>query len=227
MKKLLHLLALCLLLPLLQAQTHSFVYSLEGEKILFERNDHIQYVHFKPNADTKGKEDVLNVLRGFTSLVEMVTPEIYRCDLSGKQISNFIAATKDIDMISSLSSEYRFPGSKTMRWVFKEMYVEVKDGYSIEKVMQLVNQPYLFAEPAGSFPNTFFIKIENGDIFLAAQRLFETGTVVYAQPSFYYLQFMEEPLSDKEETTTSKSIPKDWNLRGIEPTTMGINAINA
>ena len=75
MKKLLLLFGICLALFMLRAQTQTFVYSTNGEKILFERNDNIKYVHFKPNADTKGKENALNLLRGFTTLVDMVTPD--------------------------------------------------------------------------------------------------------------------------------------------------------
>ena len=90
MKKLLHLIALCLLFSILQAQNQTFVYSTNGEKILFERNDNIKYVHFTPNADTKGKETVLNVFRGFTTVVDMVTPGIYRCDLNYSNIHIFL-----------------------------------------------------------------------------------------------------------------------------------------
>jgi len=89
MKKLLHLIALCLLFSILQAQNQTFVYSTNGEKILFERNNNIKYVHFVPNADAKGKETVLNVFRGFTTVVDMVTPGIYRCELAGKNRENF------------------------------------------------------------------------------------------------------------------------------------------
>ncbi|MCL2312147.1 MAG: hypothetical protein FWC41_10515 [Firmicutes bacterium] len=58
MKKLLFLFALGLLFLALQAQTQTFIYSIEGEPVLLERNDTVQYIHFIPNADTKGMEDV-------------------------------------------------------------------------------------------------------------------------------------------------------------------------
>ena len=55
MKKLLLLFGICLTLFMLRAQTQTFIYSLEGEQILFERNDTIQYIHFVPNIDAKKK----------------------------------------------------------------------------------------------------------------------------------------------------------------------------
>jgi len=47
MKKLLLLFGICLALFMLRAQTQTFVYSLEGEKVVLEKNDNIQYVHFE------------------------------------------------------------------------------------------------------------------------------------------------------------------------------------
>jgi len=51
MKKLSLFLGLCLAFYMLQAQTQTFVYTENGEKIVFERNDNIRYVHFAPNVN--------------------------------------------------------------------------------------------------------------------------------------------------------------------------------
>ena len=98
MKKLSLILGLCLLFFVLQAQTQTFVYSKTGEKVVLEKNDNIQYIHFVPNVDAKNKENLLSLLKGFTTFVDMVTPEIYRCDLSGKQVSNFTNMIKNSDI---------------------------------------------------------------------------------------------------------------------------------
>ena len=62
MKKLLLLLAFCLQFFLLQAQTQTFIYSKTGNQIFFNRNDTIQYVHFVPDAGTRGLGNILNDL---------------------------------------------------------------------------------------------------------------------------------------------------------------------
>ena len=223
MKKLLLLFGACLAFFMLQAQNQTFVYSKNGEQILFERNDTIQYVHFVPDAGTRDLQNVLDDLGALTSHIDMLTTEIYRCDLTGKSIANFINYIEEGDLIASFSSEYHLPGSNTLRWVTNNMYVKVKDGYSIEGSMQMAGISYLFAEPVGSLPNTFFVSIDNEDIFSASQLLFETGNVVYAEPSFYFLQFAKE----EGGATAPSSLPKDWNLKGNVGATIGINALNA
>ena len=127
MKKLWLLLGLLMAFIILQSQPQTFVYSLNGEKILFEKNEQIQYVHFVPNADAKSIETSLDEIKKITSSIDTITPNIYRCHLSGKGLTNFINNIKNNEVVSSYSSEYRLPGSKTMRWVTNEMYVRVKD----------------------------------------------------------------------------------------------------
>jgi subtilisin family serine protease len=103
------------------------------------------------------------------------------------------------------------------------MYVKVKNGYTIENAFQLAGVSYIYAEPAGSLSNTFLVQIENEDIFTATQHLFEAGMVVYAEPSFYFLQYA----TDDGASPAPSSLPKDWNLKGNENGTYGINALNA
>lgn len=105
------------------------------------------------------------------------------------------------------------------------MYVKAKEGHSIDSIMQLAGISYQFVNPVKPLSNTFHIQIESGDIFVACQRLYETGSVIYAEPSFYYLQYVDEPESDNEQNSPKST--NNWNLKGIENISMGINAINA
>jgi len=95
MKKLLFLFAFCLAFFMLQAQTQTFIYSLEGEQILFEQNEAVYYLHFVPDDGSKAMETVLNNLEPLATHIEMIAPEIYRCDLSGKNVTNFIYTTEN------------------------------------------------------------------------------------------------------------------------------------
>jgi len=82
MKKQLFFLGIILQFFVLRAQSQTFVYSMEGEVVLLEQNDTIQYVHFAPDAGSKAMETVLTNLETLASRIDMVTPEIYRYDLN-------------------------------------------------------------------------------------------------------------------------------------------------
>lgn len=207
---------------MLQAQNQTFVYAINGEKILLEQNDNIKYVHFVPNSDAKSIESAVNELSAFTSQVVMITPEIYRCDLSGKSVANFNNKIENLDIVSSYSSEYRLPNSQTKRWVANNLYVRMKENMAIEDALRLSNVSYLMAEPV--IADIFRIQVESEDVFTACQHIFETGTVEYAEPSFYYLFPAEETLPESKQPDRGYS---NWNLKGIENGNYGINAINA
>jgi len=221
MKRLLVILGIFLQFFLLQAQTQTFLYSKSGEQILFNKNDTIQYVHFVP--ETKGMGTVLNNLWTLSHRIDTITSDIFRCDLTGKSITAFISAAEKTDIIASLSSEYRLPGSKTLRWIEKNIYVRMKEGMNIEDALNLSQLAYTSALPVGSFPRLFSIQLDNEDIFTACQLLYETGMVLYAEPSFHYLLPAEQ-----NNCVSSSSYSKDWNLKEVvEGSTYGINAMNA
>lgn len=100
---------------MLQAQTETFFYAQNGKQILFEKNNNIRYVHFVSDIDTTTKETALAAIEMVSLSVEKIGANIYRCNLSESQISNFDDVISDLTAVTSYSNEYRLPNSKILR----------------------------------------------------------------------------------------------------------------
>ena len=170
-----------------QAQESQVFFYHKGEKIFLNRVENTQMVHFKTTTDTQQRNNLRNQLRGFDYTVSQVTSSIYKVSSNVMQRggSNVISTMEMNDNVLYVSDMLMYRDS-TIQWASNKMFVNVHSASDLREMLQKNNIPFVGFEQFGFNQETYLVELdifENSAIDYA-NRLFESGDVVWASPVF-------------------------------------------
>ncbi|MDR2010328.1 MAG: S8 family peptidase [Bacteroidales bacterium] len=166
---------------LTQSQT-VHIYDNIGNSIYFQKTDTIKFIH----SDNSTKIEILiKKLQDLNIEFEEITPVIYKL-ISGQSKETIYSQLKETgiyisDMLQAEDSNILWESDQVVFRIFPES--------NIDTLLAEYNISYSHIRNLGSDPDTYVITLsypEPGAIN-CANTLFESGKVVYAQPSFWRL----------------------------------------
>lgn len=171
------------------------MYNSSGGKNYFQSVDNEKVVYF----NTPIKNEHIEIMQSYSVFkVEELTP--FSCkivtDMDKYELyNNLMEWELDIHYVSEmLESE-----NGGLLWISNILLVRFLPKFEISSILSDVNISYQTIEKIGSEPNTYMVTLKNPmdkDAFVAANLLYESGKVVYAQPSFWRILTMHNPYKD-------------------------------
>ncbi|MFA7401456.1 MAG: T9SS type A sorting domain-containing protein [Bacteroidales bacterium] len=165
---------------------NEFVYIYYHDyKIYLRKFRNIKYVAIDTVANELRVMNILSKINHFANKVDTVNQFMFRLVLKDTCIQIFNETIDTIPDILFVSNELLYPRDSTIQWASNSLFVEIKEGYDLDSVLQAYNVPYKEKNKL-SHSNIYYIVLSNGEDAIAyANFLYETGLFIASQPSFY------------------------------------------
>jgi subtilisin family serine protease len=197
-------------LNLMQAQ-NTYYYDESGNRLYLNKTESVKFITVKSFVNTEKKELIRQKLNAYGNGIQEKTPKTYKLSLNAEQ-NSMLRSYLQKDTANVCISPMLMYSDSTVQWTSNEIIVKIPDNADLRKVLNNHSIPYEKYKNVGSDLHTFVVSLSGFEdkTFYYANLLFESGNVVYAQPSFWRQAKKHNPLSGFQ-----------W---GLFHETIGINA---
>ena len=151
-----------------------YIYSESGNKIWLEESESVVYV----------KKDV-NFTSAQSNMTAMMKHSIKKVDTLDIAYRIELEQPYKLPAGFSFSRELLYAPDSTVQWVSDRIFVRPKNPDRLGQLLASADIKYLSFSQFGSLPDEFVVTLDESDIIGCANRLYETGEVVYSIPCFY------------------------------------------
>ena len=179
----------------MHAQEDVYIYN-GNDKEFFEVNNSVKYIK------CYGKHDkhVKNLFDLFPTN-EQVMPDMFKITLSDPNLDLFNRIIPEIDSVF-VANELIYKGDGTKQCCFNHILLQTKGSVDLKGLLESHGIPYISFERFGLCENEYILELSVSEALFYANKLVETGYFVYAQPSFYRFDILQNPM-----------YPDQWGLK--------------
>ena len=196
MKQKIYYIFLCLMTCIvMHAQEDVYIYN-GNDKEFFEVNNSVKYIKCYGKHDNHVKK-----LFDLFPTTEQVMPDVFKITLSDPNLDLFNRIIPEIDSVF-VADELIYKGDGTKQCCFNHILLQTKGSVDLKGLLESHGIPYISFERFGLCENEYILKLSISEALFYANKLVETGYFVYAQPSFYRFDILQNPM-----------YPYQWGLK--------------
>ncbi len=163
-----------------------YTYNKDKSKNLFELIDNVKVVSVESSLDLQKVQEIKAFLKKYGKEYNELNDKMYKVGLSNDN--------KDLlcKMMNNDSSKVHFCNllmyeDSTIQWTSNRLFVKIFPYTNLSKLLTDNNIPYCGIKQFGSNPNVYIVSLTGTEdkSIEYANKLFETGDVIYAQPIFW------------------------------------------
>ena len=180
---------------IMHAQKDVYIYN-GNDKEFFEVNKSVKYIKCcgKQNMDIDG------LLAQFLT-TEQVMPDVFKITLNNSNKDFFDRKISETDSIF-VADELIYKGDGTKQCCFNHILLQTNGSVDLKELLERHEIPYISFERFGLCDNEYILELSVSEALFYANKLVETGDFVYAQPSFYRFDILQNPM-----------YPYQWGLK--------------
>ena len=188
-----------------QAQNTEYLYNQAGKKILYNTIDNVIHIGFEQGMSFANKNEVLENLSSIADY-DLLPDNSYRFTINQDHIIVFKKKLCTLNNLVYSQHEYKdaFGG---VVWPTNRLIVKMKNENSIDNLFSSIDYPILRYESKW-YDSTIYTLIipKDSNIFTLSNRIYESGLVDYAQPSFHRYSVLDG-------YETNPKFVNQWNIR--------------